>query len=312
MQPIIVVDNLTKDYGFGRGVFNISFEIYQGETFGFLGPNGAGKTTTIRHLMGFSAPQSGQVTINGKKVFTHYASLLKNVGYIPGELAFPAGLRGFELLKMIEDLTGKHDQERRVMLCNLFKLSDLDLQSGTKQMSLGTKRKLAIVTAFMSDPDILILDEPTSGLDPLLQDVFIAFLKEEKKRGKTILLSSHIFHEVDQTCDRISIIKQGRIVDTFIADDLRHDQQKHYLLKFTDSRSYHKFNTAVRILDYVRVLASEEARLEVVVLVNDAHIKELITLLTNYKLQEFRHLKETLQDYFLKFYKDGEEFGGLK
>lgn len=131
--------------------------------------------------MGFSKPQSGRVTINGKKVFTHYASLLQNVGYIPGELAFPAGLTGNELLKMIEDLTGKHDKKRREMLCKLFKLSALDLKSGTKQMSLGTKRKLAIVTAFMSDPDILILDEPTSGLDPLMQDVFIDFIKEEKK-----------------------------------------------------------------------------------------------------------------------------------
>lgn len=232
MEPIIVVDNLTKDYGFGRGVFNISFEIYQGETFGFLGPNGAGKTTAIRHLMGFSKPQSGKVTINGKKVFKHYASLLQNVGYIPGELAFPAGLTGFELLKMIEDLNGKHDKERREMLCNLFKLTALDLKSRTKQMSLGTKRKLAIVTAFMNDPEILILDEPTSGLDPIMQDIFIDFIKREKERGKTIMLSSHVFNEVDQTCDRISIIKQGRIIDTFVTNDLKHDKQKHYLLNF--------------------------------------------------------------------------------
>lgn len=213
---------------------------------------------------------------------------------------------------MIEDLTGKHDKKRREMLCKLFKLSALDLKSGTKQMSLGTKRKLAIVTAFMSDPDILILDEPTSGLDPLMQDVFIDFIKEEKKRGKTILLSSHMFHEVDQTCDRISIIKQGRIVDTFNANDLKHDKQKYYLLKFSDLRNYRKFNSAARIFEYIKVLDSDESKCEVVVLVNDDHIKELIALLTRYKLQEFTHLKETLQDYFLKFYKDGEEFGGLK
>ena len=256
MNRIIEVINLTKDYGFGRGVFDVSFSIQKGETFGFLGPNGAGKTTTIRHLMGFSKAEKGEAKILNKDTFTHYAEILKHVGYIPGELAFPAGLTGFELIKMTEDLVGKRDPERLTMLCDLFKLDARLLKSSTKQMSLGTKRKLAIVTAFMSDPDILILDEPTSGLDPIMQDVFIDFIKKEKERGKTILLSSHIFNEVDQTCDRISI--KRKIIDTFVANDLK--QQTQVLSSpLEDIENYLKFMEMAKFKLFIDIIKGHRA-----------------------------------------------------
>ena len=218
-MSVIEVNSLTKDYGSGRGVFDVTFQVEKGEVFGFLGPNGAGKSTTIRHLMGFSKPQSGQTKIFGKDTFDKYFEILGNVGYIPGEIALPAGLTGWEFIRMMQHLQKCRNDEQ---LNYLLKIFELDPSGETKRMSLGVKRKLAVVTAFMSDPDVLILDEPTSGLDPVMQEVFIEFIRKEKERGKTILLSSHIFSEVDATCDRIAIIKDGKIVSDFIADDLKH------------------------------------------------------------------------------------------
>lgn len=209
VMSVINVERLTKDYGFGRGVFDVSIHVEKGEVFGFLGPNGAGKSTTIRHLMGFSQPDDGKVEIFGKPTFGKYYEILKNVGYIPGEVALPAGLTGKEFLKMMQDLTGIYNNERLGMLLRLFELDEASLLGDVKRMSLGVKRKLAVVSAFMSDPEVLILDEPTSGLDPVMQERFIEFIHKEKERGKTILLSSHIFSEIDNTCDRIAIIKDG-------------------------------------------------------------------------------------------------------
>ena len=159
---VIEVNNLTKDYGEGRGVFDVSIYVDKGEVFGFLGPNGAGKSTTIRHLMGFSKPDSGSTKIEGVATFDKYYEILNHVGYIPGEIALPQGLTGWEFINMMQDLQKIHNNEKLHELLDLFELEDVVLNGETKKMSLGVKRKLAIVTAFMSDPDVLILDEPTS------------------------------------------------------------------------------------------------------------------------------------------------------
>ena len=177
-MDIIKVERLTKDYGSGRGVFDVSFNVQKGEVFGFLGPNGAGKSTTIRHLMGFSKPDNGDTKIFDKDTFLKYNEILGNVGYIPGEIALPQGLTGWEFIRMIQDLTHIHNEEQLNKMLKLFELDDITLKGETKRMSLGVIRKLAVVTAFMSDPDVLILDEPTSGLDPVMQEVFINFIKE--------------------------------------------------------------------------------------------------------------------------------------
>lgn len=177
--PVIEVSRLTKDYGFGRGVFDVSLNVYKGEVFGFLGPNGAGKSTTIRHLMGFSRPNSGSAKIFGHETFEEYGEVLNKVGYIPGEIALPAGLTGTEFIRMMQDMQGIHNEERLSEMLERFELSQAVLDGETKRMSLGVKLKLAVVTAFMSDPEVLILDEPTSGLDPVMQENFIEFIHEE-------------------------------------------------------------------------------------------------------------------------------------
>ena len=229
MEKIIVVDNLTQDYGHGRGVFDVSFVVHKGEVFGFLGPNGAGKSTTIRHIMGFSKPQQGEIRVYNMETFSNYYKILDKVGYLPGEIALPEGLTGWEFIKMMWSLRKVEKKERLEYLLDMFKL---DPCGETKKMSLGDKRKLAIITAFMHDPELLILDEPTSGLYPVMQQTFIDFVKEEKKRGKTILLSSHMFNEVEATCDRIAIIKDGRIVSEFHTSDITHNENKTFKVTF--------------------------------------------------------------------------------
>lgn len=307
---VIEVNELTKDYGSGRGVFDVSFSIGKGEVFGFLGPNGAGKSTTIRHLMGFSKPDKGKTLIEGEETFNKYYKILNKVGYIPGEIALPAGLTGWEFIKMMQDLQQIHNEEHLNKMLKLFELHDDVLKGDTKHMSLGVKRKLAIVTAFMSDPDVLILDEPTSGLDPVMQEVFINFIKEEKERGKTILLSSHIFSEVDATCDRIAIIKDGRIVSSFIANDLKHNHQKNYNLKFENTKEFSKFLKDYKKSKIIKIVTSVEEKKEILISVNDKDINDVIKIMSDYEILEFSNIKETLEDYFMKFYKEDKDFGG--
>lgn len=308
---IIEVEHLTKDYGSGRGVFNVSFNVQKGEVFGFLGPNGAGKSTTIRHLMGFSKPDSGDTKIFGKDTFLKYNEILGKVGYIPGEIALPQGLTGWEFIRMIQDLTHIHNEEQLNKMLKLFELDDITLKGETKRMSLGVKRKLAVVTAFMSDPDVLILDEPTSGLDPVMQEVFINFIKEEKEKGKTILLSSHIFSEVDATCDRIAIIKDGKIVSQFVANDLKHATTKFYKIDFAKDKDYKDFLIKYSNNEALKILNKDDKDSWVFISTEDKDINKVISILSPYEIKEFTNKKESLEDYFMKFYKEDKEFGGV-
>lgn len=310
-MAVIEVKNLTKDYGFGRGVFDVSFSVNKGEVFGFLGPNGAGKSTTIRHLMGFSKPDSGETLIFGKPSFDKYYEILGDVGYIPGEIALPQGLTGKEFLKMMQDMQKVHNDQRLKELLDLFKLDENQLSCETKRMSLGVKRKLAIVAANMSDPHVLVLDEPTSGLDPVMQENFINFIVKEKERGKTILLSSHIFSEVDATCDRIAIIKDGKIVSQFVANDLKHAETKFYNIKFKDKKDVEKFIEQNKQSDFIKIINFNKEDGTVFMSTNDKDINKVIEVLGDYEMTEFENIKESLEDYFMKFYKEDKTFGGV-
>ncbi len=305
---VIETSHLTKDYGFGRGVFDVSLHVNPGEVFGFLGPNGAGKSTTIRHLMGFSKPDSGSTKILGFETFEKYDKILNRVGYIPGEIALPAGLTGREFIRMMQKMQKICNEQRLSDMLNLFELDNRVLHGETKRMSLGVKRKLAIVTAFMSDPEVLILDEPTSGLDPVMQETFIQFIHEEKARGKTILLSSHIFSEIDSTCDRIAIIKDGKIVSEFVANDLKHASRKYYTVLFENANEKAHFIKDCRRIASLGLL--EEDANQVYLSVEDRDLNALIALLSSLAVKAFSNRKETLEDYFMKFYKEDKDFGG--
>ena len=303
-MPVIEVSHLTKDYGHGRGVFDVSIKVEQGMCYGFLGPNGAGKTTTIRHLMGFSKPQSGSTSILGCDSWNCADELKNAVGYLPGEIAFPKGLTGTEFLDMQMKLRRVKDAAYKNELLERFQL---DPSMRVEKMSLGVRRKLAVVTAFLHDPDILILDEPTSGLDPIMQQNFIDFILSEKKRGKTILLSSHIFHEVDACCDRISIIKDGRIVADFVADELKNRSTKIYRISFSDKDSYDAFVCK----DYL-FHSRNEKKLRARVMIEAAQINRLLADITPLSVTEFQEIPFTLEDYFMEFYKNDCQFGEVQ
>ena len=206
---IITIDHVTKDYGCQRGIFNMSFQIKQGETLGFLGPNGSGKTTTIRHLMGFMKPDSGVVQIHGLDCFQDAAQIQKMVGYLPGEMSFIDDMTGIDFIQLIAKLKGMQDLSYAY---ELMQFLELDAKAPIKRMSKGMKQKIGLVIAFMQNPPILILDEPTNGLDPSGIRWFRNFIREQANTGKTVLLSSHILSEVEAVTDKVVFIDKGSII----------------------------------------------------------------------------------------------------
>lgn len=298
---VIEVNNLTKDYGHGRGVFNVGFSVKKGETLGFLGPNGAGKSTTMRHLMGFSKPQSGTVKINGMDCTSKTYKILKNVGYLPGEVALPEGLNGVQFIKMMQGMQGVQNKERTEYLLEKFKLNP---RANVKRMSIGEKRKLAIVTAFMSDPEVLLLDEPTSGLDPVMQEVFIDFIKDEKKRGKTILLSSHIFSEVEALCDRIAIIKDGKLISVVNASEVKHGLKNIFIVDFETNRDYEIF-----IRSGIKPQKADSSKLKCQIAVPDDKTNLFLSVLSKCNIKNIAEHSVNLEEYFMHFYKNDRKFG---
>jgi len=229
---MIEVKGTTLKYSNGKGIFDLNFKVNKGEVFGYIGPNGAGKTTTIRMLMGLSRPNKGVATIKGFNCAKQTAPIQKILGYVPGEIAFFEEMRGNTFLNFMTQMRGTKKTKSLKIRESLIERFELDTREKIERMSKEMKQKLAIVAAFMHDPDILILDEPTSDLDPLMQTRFVDLILEEKRRGKTILLSSHRFEEVERICDRVGIIKEGRIIEENDIIELKSSETKSYLVKF--------------------------------------------------------------------------------
>ncbi len=241
MNHVIDVQGLTKDYGQGRGIFDLTFQVERGEVFGFLGPNGAGKTTTIRHLMGFIRPTAGRAAILGMDCFAQAAAIQAHVGYLPGELSLMDDLTGDGFLRFMAQMRGMPDLCAAGELKELFRL---DGRQSLRKMSKGTRQKVGLVCAFMARPDLLLLDEPTSGLDPLMQNRFVELLLREKARGATILLSSHMFEELERTCDRVAILRAGRLAAVERTEDLRRARTKRYVFSFPAPEAAAAFSAA--------------------------------------------------------------------
>jgi len=220
---IIETENLTKYYGKIRGIENLSFSIEKGEIFGFLGPNGAGKTTTIRTLLGFLKPTAGKAFIFGKDIEKEILEIKERTGYIPGELNLYGSLTGNTFLDYFGKLRKNFDEKK---LKELLKIFEVPLDRKIKGYSRGMKQKLGIIQAFMHNPELVMMDEPTSGLDPLLQKKFYDFLREEKKEGKTMFISSHILTEVEKISDRVGVIKEGNLIALENIDTLKSKKGK--------------------------------------------------------------------------------------
>lgn len=302
----IDISHLTKDFGQGRGIFDVTFQVLKGECFGFLGPNGAGKSTTIRHLLGFTRPDTGSAKIRGKEALKEHSEVMKNIGYLPGEIALPAFLTGKEVIEEQMALKGVENARIAEKLCEYFQL---DASIVCKKMSLGQKRKLAIVCAFLSDPEILILDEPSSGLDPNMQKKFLDLINLEKKHGRTILFSSHIFSEIDAACDRIAVIKDGHIVSILPSSSLKHSPDKTYTIEFKDKGSYENF------LEHKPapwgVISKTEEDHTIAIKANDKDISELLAVLKEVDVQDVSIKRQSLEDYFMSFYREDKAYGGI-
>lgn len=217
-EPMIVLDRLTKSYGKHRGIEKITFTVNKGEIFGFIGPNGAGKSTTIRTLMGLLKPTGGNASIFGLDCGQRAAEIARDVGYLPSENCYYNELKVRELLQYTADLYGKDCRER---MNELAERLNLDLSRKIRELSLGNKKKVGIVSALLPSPKLLIMDEPTSGLDPLIQKTFYEILREENKQGVTIFLSSHVLSEVQRLCDRVAILREGKLVGLQSMEELR-------------------------------------------------------------------------------------------
>jgi len=207
--PIIEVERLTKSYGGKRGIVDVSLEVGEGEVFGFLGPNGAGKTTTIRILMALLRADAGRARIAGLDCWEKSIDVKRLIGYVPGEPSLDPNLTGGQILEYFANLRGGVDQSYLKKLVDRF---DLDTSRKFRQYSTGNKRKVVLIQAFMHRPRVLVLDEPTSGLDPLNQQEFDAMVREARDEGNTVFFSSHVLSEVEKTCSRIGIIREGRLV----------------------------------------------------------------------------------------------------
>jgi ABC-type multidrug transport system ATPase subunit len=218
MPPVITLEKLTKAYGKSRGIIDVDLEVQQGEVFGFLGPNGAGKTTTIRTMLDLIRPTSGRAFVFGIESSVDPVSIHKRVGYIPGEFALYDRLTGRQTLEYFANLRGGVDAAFQASLVERF---DLDPSKRFKEYSKGNKQKVGVIAALQHRPELLVLDEPTSGLDPLVQQTFFTTLREAVTDGATVFLSSHILSEVEKTCGRVAIIRDGRLVKIGTVEGLR-------------------------------------------------------------------------------------------
>ncbi|SUW07537.1 ABC transporter-like protein [Brachyspira pilosicoli] len=291
-MSVIKVDNISKDYGGEKGVFDLSFEVNKGEIFGMLGPNGAGKTTTIRQLMGFIKSDKGSAKILDMDCFLNRENIQLKLGYLPGEIAFMDEMKGSDFIRFIAEMKSIKSKKRINDLTDLF---ELDANRKIKSMSKGTKQKIAIVCAFMNEPEVVILDEPTSGLDPLMQKKFIELILEDKKKGTTIFMSSHIFEEVEKTCDRTAILKDGKLIAIENMEELKSKKNKNFEVVFRTNKDAENFKNKI---SFKSELNNNIVKLSII----NNEINNFIKELSNYDILDINSSTQTLEELFLHFY----------
>jgi ABC-2 type transport system ATP-binding protein len=302
MSSIIEVEKLTKSYGGKRGIVDVSFDVAEGEAFGFLGPNGAGKTTTIRVLMALLRADSGSARIGGLDCWNDSVQVHRITGYVPGEPSLDNNLTGGQILEYFANLRGGVD---RAYLKSLIDRLELDTSKKFRQYSTGNKRKVVLIQAFMHKPRVLILDEPTSGLDPLNQQEFDAMVREARDEGRTIFLSSHVLSEVEKTCTRVGIIRDGRIVKVGGIHELMDIKRYEITISFAKPVPTDSFARLEGVVEVEPLNNGSAVRLAIQGTA-DAVIKEAaqfpVVSLTSYE--------PSLEDIFLRYYERGGEAPG--
>ncbi len=287
---VIETQSLTKDYGMGRGIFDINLKIKKGEMVGFVGTNGSGKTTTIRCLMGFIKPTDGHAYVCGMESWKNASDVAKHVGYVPGEIAFPDLPTGTAFLKSQAEYFKIKDMS---YANSLVEKLQLDTRANLKRMSKGMKQKTALVAALMNNADILLLDEPTTGLDPLMRNAFLDIIKEEHKKGKTIFMSSHMFNEVEETCDRVALISDGHLVDMVDMKKIKNRPSRDFKVEFLNEKDY----LAFKKLGY-KIIRDQEKYYQVTVNIKHKDINKLFKDLSKFDVKFISEVKYTLEKYF--------------
>lgn len=296
MENLVEIRNLTKDYGHGKGVFDVSFELRKGEILGFVGANGAGKTTTIRNIMGFLKPDAGNVLIKGLDSWKNAEEAKKYIGYVPGEIAFPDLPSGTSFIKSQAEFLGVKDLSHADYIT---KALQLDLRANLARMSKGMKQKTALVAALLAEPEILILDEPTTGLDPLMRLEFLKLLEEENKKGTTILISSHLYEELEKIADRVVLIDKGKIVEIVDMNKIRNRKVKDFKIEFNKEEDFEKFLK----LKY-KIIRIQKEYNQVTVSVERTKIDSLFKTLADYDVKFISEVKYTLEKHFAQIIKN--------
>jgi len=295
---LVQVEGLTKRYGTSRGVEDVTFELRDGEVFGFLGPNGAGKTTTIRTVMGLLHPTTGRALIGGLDCWTQAPEVKRLVGYLPGEFSFDPGLTGAQILTYLANLRGGVDH---AYLTQLVERLELDPSRRFREYSRGNKQKVGLAQAFMGKPRLLILDEPTSGLDPLNQQEFYKLVAEVRADGRSVFLSSHILPEVEHTCDRVGIIREGRLVKVGGVSELKDLRQRVLEAQFSGPAQATWFNALPGVIS----VTTDEPNTARITLTGD--MAEALRVAVEHSALNVTTHEPSLEDIFLRFYEPVSE-----
>ena len=297
-EAAIRIDNLKKHFPATlktkpvKAVDGITFEINKGECFGFLGPNGAGKTTTIRCIMNFLHPSDGKIEILGKDSRKDSVLLKSKIGYLPGNVRLNGAWSGEEHIRFVESIRGKSESARE-----LAKKFDLDLSKKFKNLSSGNKQKLGLVLALMSEPEIIIMDEPTVGLDPLLQSLIYEVLEGLRKKGTTILISSHNLNEVERLCDRVGIIKEGKMVTVEPVAKLEGKRLHKIEVRFDDKFKKSEFD--IKGVENIEEISGG------FIVTAGGDVNNIIKVIAKHKVTDLEITHASLEEVFLKFYEKG-------
>lgn len=295
---ILEVKSVTKKFGSFKALDEISFQVNSGEIFGFIGPNGAGKTTTIRILLGLLKATSGEAKIFGKDAWKDAVDIHKRLAYVPGEVNLWPNLTGGEIIDLFLKMSGNADWKRRDELIERFQL---DPTKKSRTYSKGNRQKVALVAAFSQDADLYILDEPTSGLDPLMEQVFQECVREAKKQGKAVFLSSHILSEVEKLCDRVAIIREGKIIEQGTLHELRHLTRSNVIVRTKEKV------TGLKAMNGVHQLEEKDG--ELFFQVDTEAMDRVMRHLSQFGIIKLECMPPTLEDLFLRYYEQASTEG---
>ncbi|MFZ7133619.1 MAG: ATP-binding cassette domain-containing protein [Eubacteriales bacterium] len=288
---VIEIQNLTKYYGKERGIIDVSFTVEEGEIFGFIGPNGAGKSTTIRTMLSLIYPTSGTAKIFGKDCILEGPEIRKDIGYLPSEVFYYDNMRVKDLLNYSASFYKKDCTQR---IHELAEIMDLNLKKKINDLSYGNKKKVGIVQGLAHEPKLVVLDEPTSGLDPLMQQKFFDLIKEENKKGTTVLFSSHILSEVQKLCSRVAIIKEGRLVEVQDIKLLQESNYKKFKIETENILNKDNFN--------LQGVTKLEVKDNDVSFLFKGDINGIITQISHHRLKNLLVEEPTLEEIFMHYY----------